>query len=354
VAITAEPAAEKQTPPEPEKSGRLFDPCFRVETVAKVSALNGDFGDVDGDRKRDVVGIDLDAVTVLRADGKGFTAMTSAPLQPDSFAAAIADLDGDGHGDVITVEHKPGSLTVMMTDKGALGAPRTMRLAARASDAPAVLDLDGDHHLDLVLPLARELQVLHGDGTGKLRAGPRRDAGEWASRPVAADLDGDGDLDVLAAANDSHFLGVFLNQQGKLDQARRYPCGRGGANVAVGDFDGDGTRDVAMGNVNSLTTCLFRGTGGGELTQIVELGHGGLGLAAHDFDGDGRHEILLAGRHGGLRLFRARADGSAETLVELDIDGVRDVWVDDVDGDGRDDIIALAKPGLVVAYGRGC
>jgi hypothetical protein len=108
-----------------------------IEAPAGIRAVS--LRDVDGDRKRDIVGIDGQRVVWLRqGDGLSFTEETlctveGAPLQH----YALADLDGDGKTDLVALgraigENTPWSLTIVPDVRE---APRAM-LEAQGASAP--------------------------------------------------------------------------------------------------------------------------------------------------------------------------------------------------------------------------
>ncbi len=151
----------------------------------------------------------------------------------------------------------------------------------------AVADFDQDGHLDVFLPNRTACQLLLGDGafgftdvsSTHLPGGPT-DCGAWGA--TAADLDGDGDLDLLlpgwAAPSQ-----VWENTGGGVFRDRSRGAGLGDAPVyarsaSVADLEGDGDLDVfiathvqrddiAVGWPNQLLlqSAPFRFTDGGGL-----------------------------------------------------------------------------------------
>ena len=141
-------------------------------------------------------------------------------------APSVADLDGDGDADVLAGES--GGTFVYFENTTAPGAPPTFTLAATPAgladvgyrSTPSVADLDGDGDLDV---LSGELDGVFtyfrntaGPGappTFAFAATPAglTDVGQY-STPSVADLDGDGDVDVLAGESDGTFQ-YFRNRQ---------------------------------------------------------------------------------------------------------------------------------------------
>ena len=83
-------------------------------------------------------------------------------------------------------------------------------------------------------------------------------------RVVAADLNGDGKLDLIANSYDTNTVAVLLNN-GHCEFDTQTSCAAGSCldNVAVGDVNGDGKPDIVVGNKSSNTVSLLLGDGQG-------------------------------------------------------------------------------------------
>jgi hypothetical protein len=121
---------------------------------------------------------------------------------------------------------------------------------------PWFVDVNGDRKPDLVVTHTerRELTVLVGDSRGAFTETSESplDLGHSAWRMAVADLNGDGTLDVAAAAGDSVRVlggdgrGGFLPAPGSP-----FTTGKGTWQLAVGDVNGDGKHDLAVSNIES-------------------------------------------------------------------------------------------------------
>ena len=69
----------------------------------------------------------------------------------------------------------------------------------------------------------------------------RYPAGTWPSAPVAVDLEGDADLDLVVSNMHTKFLSALLNDGvGRFDQRIQVPLPHDAGTMTSVDFDGDG------------------------------------------------------------------------------------------------------------------
>ncbi|GEM_PF-1711866 len=157
-------------------------------------------------------------------------------------------------------------------------------------------DLDGDGDLDLVAANDGSISVLLGNGDGSFAAAVNNVTGIDAWGMATGDLDGDGDLD-LAVADGGASVSVLLgNGDGSFAAAVPYGVGSMPSSVAFGDLDRDGDLDLAVANLNSDTVSVLLGNGNGTFASAVNYaaGDGPRFVAAGDLDGDGDLDLAVA------------------------------------------------------------
>jgi hypothetical protein len=182
--------------------------------------------DADGRRDLAVAAYGSNTVPVLLGAGDGtFTAAPGAPAasrySPD--AIVVGDFDENGRPDVVLANANSGNdgvateITVLLGDgHGRFStAPGPSLYAASAGTSVAVADLDGDGHQDVIEASdARPLIILLGDGHGRFTGAPGTapDPGSAPSSVVATDLNGDGRPDLAVTSANDNTVSVFLNR----------------------------------------------------------------------------------------------------------------------------------------------
>ena len=364
--------------------GRPYDPAAGLTLIAQVPhPSRAQVVDLDGDGVRDVLVADLGeflprdhdkgAVVWLRGLGEGRFAPFAIGGLPRIASVEAADLDADGDKDLVvaafgyrktgsvlvlenrtadwarpafspvTLDARPGAVRALSTDinhdgrldivavvsqeheeviayvrgNGLSFTPTVIWKAPHAnwgSSGLSMADLDADGDLDLLLANGDTfddslLKPYHGLAWLERRAPALAPDAfvlhRLADLPgphglVATDLDGDGDLDIVASAlvaggagpDDERLPAVVWLEQTARRRFERRTLKRGTprhAALAAGDYDGDGDVDVVTGNM--ATT--------GPIESWVDLWENSRRLQATKDDGTGRgsrHPFVLVTR----------------------------------------------------------
>jgi hypothetical protein len=350
-------------------------------------------GDLDADGDLDLVAGELGGgffylENTGSASSPAFALRIGAgnPLSPFSVGGdsrpALADLDGDGDLDLVAGEPYGGF--AYFENTGNAQSPAFEEITDDSPlggedvgfySAPAFGDLDGDGDLELVAgdaygglayfentgsPLAAKMDPrtgaanpLHGHSTG------------LDAMPALGDLDGDGDLDLVAGKLTGEF-DVFENRSGRLREltgADDPLDGLGVENLAApahGDLDADGDTDLVTGNeLGSFE--YFENTGSASSPAFTARPGAENPLDGHDvglistprlgdLDGDGDLDLVSGENGGGFFYFENTGSAAspafvARTGAQNPLDG-RDVGIEstfalgDLDADGDLDGVA--------------
>jgi hypothetical protein len=282
-------------------------------------------------------------------------------------AIAAADVDGDGDADVIAVTSGGVATLLLSNSTGAFANVSSSRgfLSGTRCSGVTVLDADGDGDVDVFLACTLSTSMLllnNGSGfftDGTSRLAPNR-AGEFAAA-VAFDGDGDGDVDLLVAAVGSNNRMYMNNGTGFFTDdaaARNVSTNTAGVvwrSVTAADVDGDGDVDVHMsGNVSSRLL-LNNGSAGfvtaGVAAGLAFPGATVLGSAFGDVDQDGDVDALVSMQapNASVLLLNNGAGVFASSGGAVWVDGAA-VFMD-ADGDGDLDAPTLGFDNGVVPAG---
>ncbi|MFT3775945.1 MAG: FG-GAP-like repeat-containing protein [Minicystis sp.] len=334
-----------------------------------------------------VLPLALSSTAVAAGHGQNFTFADESfrlPSYPEDDLTStvdvkLVDVDGDGDLDIFLAQGtatgagRPNVLLIndgtgFFTDESAARLPPVVQLSSRVDFG----DVDGDGDPDVIVSNLGPEQLLINDGDGFFTdesvarlPPPLPFFSDISSEARLADVDGDGDLDILVS-NENPFdpsplhggqnqlwindgAGFFTNET-----AARLPAATdqtGG--MAIGDIDGDGDLDIIVGNRGQEVVLVNDGDGFftdetaarfpvvTDSTRKVELG---------DVDGDGDLDVLTANSRGEpIRLYLNDGEGvfhevtfsSAPVVSETNTD----LQLVDLDGDGDLDVyVANAGP----------
>ncbi len=232
-------------------SGRISTAGFNSGYVA---------ADFDGDGAQDILQtyhFDLpDKIRVWTNNGTG--TLSSAWFQvitKDYWKGCAADFNNDGRIDFAAISEEDDLVAVWLNDGAAqFTFSADYDPGYHASDIHAA-DLNGDGDMDIVTanPDSDNITILFNAGTGTFGTGVSYDVGEDPGSLATADLDGDGDLDIATANFGSIDVSALMNDGlGGFGAPRvDFPCGsstRVPKGIAAADLDGDGDIDLATCN----------------------------------------------------------------------------------------------------------
>jgi hypothetical protein len=351
-ALASEPAAQRQ-----------FQPTRGISFPA-IPGYALDSGDVDSDGDIDlVVANDHSPNRLFLNDGRGLFVDATAgrlttPTNNATYRANLIDIDGDRDLDLLVCNdhYLPNRVHVnngagVFTDVSATALPANNYF----STDQVIGDFDGDGDVDwLVVDLYSSSHLYLNNGAGVFSDVTSTHlptfTAQYQQGHAAADLDGDGDLDIVLSVFVSSTLTILINQGGarfQLAAANYFPRSVQG-DIWIADVNGDNRPDVFLGR----GSVLLMNQGGGTFVDVSATAlprqspYYGVLL---DADGDGDLDIVAGNAlalNDGLGQFSAANARAPASLIG----DVRTVAAD-VDGDGDLDLIDM-NAGILCNFHR--
>ncbi|MBB4843291.1 hypothetical protein HNP55_001810 [Paucibacter oligotrophus] len=345
-----------------------FGPALRLTPSAAMTKV-GEYvaaGDLNGDGRIDVVASTRNFDTAWRYGVEVFYQQVDGSLAKgvpihlngncEIAGLAIGDVSADGRPDLVVNRGNCGLAILTQSALGTLQMDSTIENPALAGAAVKLADMNGDGRLDIVSVGGADnllLVWLNNAGTWVLNDSvsvPVRYTGGLDL--VVGDLNGDSraDVAVFGASLESFVAAVLFYQGADAHLAAPVLLRPGGLNetaqsLAIGDINGDGRADLVLYFRASGLAFMHQGSNG-LLGEAQPMGDGSQPLLLADINGDGRLDMVMGGLFTDAITTRLQAsDGSFTAAASYPAkfkgfsaySGV--LAVGDVNGDGRPDVI---------------
>jgi hypothetical protein len=206
----------------------------------------------------------------------------TVPEQPVNGPITVADMDGDGHPDIVALgEILYGNSLYQFT-----------AIPTQNSFFEYVVgDFNGDGKLDISTDTFTYLNT--GNRTfQQVRGNLPLSNGAMA---VVGDLNGDGKDDVAINLPGDMSIAIYYSRgDGTFYQGTQIDPGQYPGAMAVGDFNGDGRLDLAVGLQLSHQACIFFNSGNGQFTRsFFASGADTQAMVASDLNRDGKPDLVI-------------------------------------------------------------
>lgn len=254
-------------------------------------------------------------------------------FEANGAGVAVGDLDGDGDLDLLFGNHDgPDSL---FWNEGGLAFRRQDFSTGKTRDVKLV-DVDGDGRLDVVLTRSTgALNYFHNQGDGEFSRLTLPGVSAPAYALNWADLDGDGDLDLVTGSYDAGLLTDRGNEYivGSGHRGIVYYENRAGRflpqslateaqalSILFPDLNGDGQPDILVGNDFNVPDMVWLRAGDGwtPAEPLVSTTHSTMSLDQGDINNDGQMEIFAAD----MKPYPGEATGAWMPMMEAMMEGM--------------------------------
>lgn len=212
-------------------------------------------GDIDGDDDLEIVaGSNDNNVYAWHHDG---TEVSGWPIDTGGEVGSspvLGDIDNDGCLEVIAAAWPAGNVYAWHHD-GTLVAGWPGEALAAYPSSPVLADLDGDGSLEVIVMANNDIiHIWHGDGTPvdhwPPEDSPGADGSElFVSSPVIGDLDGDGDLELIAEESGRFSrVSAFHHDGTQFAGWPRYVSSYSNSSPILADLDQDGDLEIVVGS----------------------------------------------------------------------------------------------------------
>ena len=360
----------------------------QIITTSATDVMDAFPADMDGDGDIDILAAKPGnpffgggAAVLYRNNGNGsFTELTPFTNGPTTLVSNIvaSDLDNDGDLDVVLGSSgtRSGGVRVYRNN-GSLRFTRTFD----NENAPYLWDIhlgdvNNDNRTDIIFGLGGDFDqigIYFNSGNlynwgGLIPAKTGTGTGDEPRNIHLADIDGDGDQDIMSANYLSNQISYYPNGSiggGGPSVVRLTSSSqtRGPRNVRTGDIDGDGILDFISTSVLDGKVAWYKGSGDGAFgsqkiihTYSTRSSGGGVsgndplgprGLDVVDFDGDGDLDVFSTSEVGSTVCLHENKGGGSFGQAEIitnRANGVNLVTTIDMDGDGDLDVVS-SSPG---------
>jgi hypothetical protein len=296
-----------------------------------------------------------------------FSNQTITTQASGAVSVYAADLDGDGDMDVLSASWKDDKIGwYENTDgQGTFSTLKTITTQVNGAQSVYAADLDGDGDMDVLSASYSDDKIawyenMDGQGTFSTQKTITTQA-IWAFSVYAADIDGDGDIDVLSASYTDDKIAWYENTdgQGTFSTQKTITTQADGAKfVYAADIDGDGDMDVLSASQNDDKIAWYENTDGqgtfSTQNTITTQADSAKSVYAADLDGDGDMDVLSASWNDNKIAWYENTDGqgtfSTQKTITTQADGAQSVYAADLDADGDMDVLSASYSDDKIAW----
>lgn len=311
--------------------------------------------DINGDGSPDLVGSNGGVVSISFNNGNGIFA-PKVDYAAAGTLAAVTDLNGNGYPDLTIAAGS--SVDVMLNNgNGTFGVKQSYSVLV--ANNVIVADLNGDTKPDLAAFGYNGTSVLLNSGSGTFGSGIDYDYLEWGGvfrGTTAADVNGDGKTDFAMAQENNGSVKVLFNLGGgRFTTTMRYPAA--GHLISMADLNGDGDVDIlTTGAGVNWPIGVLLGNGDGTFAPQADSSTFWTpsDVVTADLNGDARPDLAKVGSHAFfMTVHFNNGDGTFAARVDHPSAAGRGIAAADLDGNTKIDLVVAFGGGVSVYFNDG-
>ncbi|USN98015.1 MAG: VCBS repeat-containing protein [Phycisphaeraceae bacterium] len=224
-------------------------------------------------------------------------------------------------------------------------APSQLATAQRPGGvASADFNADGLADLAVAADTIDRIDLFFGTGGGAFAAPVSVFTGNGTGPDslMAADVNGDGQPDLVVVLKNTNTVRVYQNNAGVFAPGASASTGVGPVSLDGADIDGDGDVDFITANRDDNSISIITNAGGALSSANITIGDEPRDAAPLDLDGDGQHEIAVSSHR--ERTIYVLASGTYTVQQSINLGAVvrpEGLMAADIDGDGDTDLAAV-------------
>ena len=282
------------------------------------------------------------------------------PNAHSAVSVSAADINGDGHMDMLSASGNflddIGENRIAWYENDGNGnlTQHTITTSIRGPRSVRAADINGDGYMDVLAAAFTDGKIVwyENNGSENFTEHTVAASGIDAHTIVTADFDGDGDTDLLSGSGSSGKVAWHENDgkgnftEHQLDTFSSY--------LAAADINSDGHADIVCRSSRSSGISWFENDGSGNFDEHVlsTTHYVANALYAADINGDGRVDLASAYAPGSkIYWYENTGNGTfVERTVAADVGSVESVFAIDVNGDGHTDVLSASLDDDCIAW----
>ena len=323
-----------------------------VISVSARGVNNVRANDFDGDGDVDLVSGNTTTDQLMLYENTGDQAFCMRYIDLEMFgrSMSLADVDGDDDSDVVVASN---SNIWWLENEGGLTFNK-YRISSKGTSTNSItaIDMDKDGDVDIVsseggLPFSGGKIIWHdNDGEEQFVTDTIFRHQDPIYLAKAADMDGDGDGDVVAFLDSANVLFWLENNGNLVFSMQVISAGSDMRDIVIEDLDQDTDMDIIVLTQYGTGVFWYENEGNYTFTRrtIIEDGVSGRAVCPTDLDGDGDRDVVVAS-NALDKIIWFENDGSQEFFMhETPYQGrsVKDIFSVDMDGDGDQDLLSAS------------